>query len=63
MPASSARPAVWVAQTTRFPGSQLRRRETLGLRWLTASSRSRGEEKIMAQRLAAEIMDAASNTG
>lgn len=31
------------------------RRETLGLRWLTAYSRSRGE-KTMAQRLAAEIM-------
>ena len=38
------------------------RRETLGLRWLTAYSRSRGE-KTMAQRLAAEIMDAANNTG
>ena len=37
------------------------RRETLGLRWLTAYSRSRGE-KTMAQRLAAEIMDAANNT-
>ena len=32
------------------------RRETLGLRWLTAYSRSRGE-KTMAQRLAAEIME------
>ena len=39
------------------------RRETLGLRWLTAlQPRSRGE-KTMAQRLAAEIMDAANNTG
>ena len=38
------------------------RRQTLGLRWLTAYSRSRGE-KTMAQRLAAEIMDAANNTG
>ena len=38
------------------------RRETLGLRWLTLYSRSRGE-KTMAQRLAAEIMDAANNTG
>ena len=38
------------------------RGETLGLRWLTAYSRSRGE-KTMAQRLAAEIMDAANNTG
>ena len=34
----------------------------MGLRWLTAYSRSRGE-KTMAQRLAAEIMDAANNTG
>ena len=38
------------------------RRTTLGLRWLTAYSRTRGE-KTMAQRLAAEIMDAANNTG
>ena len=38
------------------------RRQTLGLRWLTAYSRTRGE-KTMAQRLAAEIMDAANNTG
>ena len=38
------------------------RRETLGLRWLTLYSRSRGE-KTRAQRLAAEIMDAANNTG
>ncbi len=38
------------------------RRQTLGLRWLTAYSRSRGE-KTMSQRLAAEIMDAANNTG
>ena len=37
-------------------------RETLGRRWLSAYSRSRGE-KTMAQRLAAEIMDAANNTG
>ena len=37
------------------------RRETLGLRWLTAYSRSRGET-TMSQRLAAEIMDAANNT-
>ena len=38
------------------------RRETLGLRWLTAYSRSRGE-KTMKERLAGEIMDAANNTG
>ena len=38
------------------------RRETLGLRWLTQYSRSRGE-KTMSQRLAAEIIDATNNTG
>ena len=38
------------------------RRQTLGLRWLTAYSRARGE-KTMKERLAAEIMDACNNTG
>ena len=38
------------------------RRTTLGLRWLTAYSRARGE-RTMAERLAGEIMDAANNTG
>ena len=38
------------------------RRQTLGLRWLTTYSRNRGE-KTMKERLAAEIMDAANNTG
>ena len=38
------------------------RRTTLGLRWLTNYSRSRGE-KTMKERLAGEIMDAANNTG
>ena len=38
------------------------RRETLGLRWLTLYSRTRGE-KTMSQRLAAEIIDATNNTG
>ncbi len=38
------------------------RRQTLGLRWLTTYSRTRGE-KTMRERLAAEIMDAANNTG
>ena len=38
------------------------RRQTLGLRWLTASSRARGE-RTMAERLAGELMDAANNTG
>ena len=38
------------------------RRQTLGLRWITAYSRSRGE-KTMKERLAAEIMDAMNGTG
>ncbi|NLW24029.1 MAG: 30S ribosomal protein S7 [Clostridia bacterium] len=38
------------------------RRQTLGIRWLVAYARTRGE-KTMQQRLAAEIMDAANNTG
>ena len=38
------------------------RRQTLGLRWITAYSRSRGE-RTMAERLAAEIMDAKNSTG
>ena len=38
------------------------RRQTLGLRWITAYSRSRGE-KTMKERLAAEIMDALNGTG
>ncbi|GBF12032.1 30S ribosomal protein S7 [Tepidibacillus infernus] len=38
------------------------RRTTLGLRWLVNYSRLRGE-KTMEERLAAEILDAANNTG
>ena len=38
------------------------RRQALALRWLTMFSRKRGE-KTMRDRLAAEIMDAANNTG
>ena len=38
------------------------RRQTLGLRWITAYSRSSGE-KTMAERLAAEIIDAKNSTG
>ena len=38
------------------------RRQTLGLRWLTAYARARGE-RTMAERLAGEIMDAANNSG
>ena len=38
------------------------RRQTLGLRWLVSYSRSRGE-RTMADRLAAEIMDAKNNAG
>ena len=38
------------------------RRQAVGLRWLTLYSRKRGE-RTMVDRLAAEIMDAANNTG
>jgi small subunit ribosomal protein S7 len=38
------------------------RRQTLALRWLITFSRKRGE-RSMAERLAAEIMDAANNAG
>ena len=38
------------------------RRQTLGLRWITNYSRARSEN-TMKERLAAEIMDAANNTG
>jgi len=38
------------------------RRQTLGLRWLTAYARARGE-KTMRERLAGELMDALNNTG
>ena len=38
------------------------RRLTLGLRWIRVYSRSRGE-KSMAERLAAEIVDAMNSTG
>ena len=38
------------------------RRQTLALRWLVEFSRKRGE-KTMAERLAAELMDAANNRG
>ena len=38
------------------------RRQTLGLRWITFYARKRGE-RTMAERLAAEVMDAINNTG
>lgn len=38
------------------------RRQTLGLRWLTAYARNRGE-RTMADKLAGELMDASNNTG
>ncbi len=38
------------------------RRQTLGLRWITAYSRQRSE-RTMAERLANEILDAIANTG
>jgi len=39
-----------------------RRSTTLGIRWIVGYSRAR-KEKTMAERLAAEIMDAANETG
>ena len=38
------------------------RRQTLGLRWVTTYSRTRGE-KTMKERLAGEILDAVNNAG
>ena len=38
------------------------RRQTLGLRWITAFARARSE-RTMKERLAADIMDAANKTG
>ena len=38
------------------------RRQTLGLRWLTANARKRSE-RTMKERLAGELMDALNNTG
>ena len=38
------------------------RRQTLGLRWMILFARKRGE-KTMAERLAAEILDAKNSTG
>ncbi|MEG0895294.1 MAG: 30S ribosomal protein S7 [Oscillospiraceae bacterium] len=38
------------------------RRQTLGLRWITAYSRNRGE-RTMKERLAGEILDAMNQTG
>jgi small subunit ribosomal protein S7 len=38
------------------------RKQTLGLRWLVAYSRKRGEA-TMAERLAGEMMDAINNAG
>lgn len=38
------------------------RRQTLGLRWITGFARKRGE-KTMAERLAAEIMEAKAGAG
>ena len=38
------------------------RRQTLGIRWILDAARKRGD-KYMRDRLAAELMDAANNTG
>ena len=41
---------------------EVKRRQTLALRWLTKFTRLRGE-RTMAERLAHELMDASNNTG
>ncbi|MDY6012137.1 30S ribosomal protein S7 [Clostridium sp.] len=38
------------------------RRQTLGIRWMLDAARKRGE-KLMCERLAGELLDAANNTG
>ena len=38
------------------------RRQTLAIRWLVAAARKRGE-RLMSERLAAELVDAFNNTG
>ena len=38
------------------------RRQTLGIRWMLAAARKRGE-KLMSERLAGELLDASNNTG
>lgn len=38
------------------------RRQTLGIRWILDASKKRGE-KVMSEKLANELMDAANNTG
>ena len=38
------------------------RRQTLGIRWMLIAARKRGE-KLMSERVAGELMDAANNTG
>ena len=37
-------------------------RQTLGIRWMLIAARKRGE-KLMAERVAGELMDASNNTG
>lgn len=41
---------------------RIERRQTLGLRWLTKYTKSRGE-RVMSERLAKELMDAMNGTG
>ena len=41
---------------------RVERRQTLGIRWILAAARKRGE-KLMCERLASELLDAANNTG
>jgi small subunit ribosomal protein S7 len=63
MPSLEVRSRRIGGQNYQVPGEvRSDRRVTLGLRWLVQYSRSR-HEKTMEERLAKEIMDAASGTG
>ncbi|MBE3574780.1 MAG: 30S ribosomal protein S7 [Firmicutes bacterium] len=39
------------------------RRQSLGLRWLVQFARERSDKRVMAEKLAAELIDAANGTG
>lgn len=63
MPVVEVRPRRVGGATYQVPSDvRQERRYTLGIRWLVDFARKRGE-RTMAERLAAEIMDAANNMG
>lgn len=63
MPVVEVRPRRVGGATYQVPSDvRQERRYTLGIRWLVEFARKRGE-RTMAERLAAEIMDAANNMG